>query len=968
MVTQVSSDLLPKIDAIRANPSAITRLVLKLHRSITDGKVIYYDATNPAILALETAITLSSAAMLRNEALSRKQYSSLAATPSDIYHHMSDEDYLDRFASPSRTSINQVFLMSDVKKLAVDTGDGSGTRKLTIPRHTEYLVGGKRFTLQYPIDIYVMSHGGVNVLYDLDLPSPILAMSTNRLNWGVYTDRGTDYIRIGIPVEQLVITTQIAQLNNVTGFNKIYNFENRFYYCRAFHKKAVDAQWEEIRTTHSDQVFDPNEPTILLRVLNQQLQVYLPQIYFNNGLVKDSLLLLIHTTEGALEMSLEGYKPSSFSAKYLDHLQTTTGVFSAPLMKMSQMGIFSDSAVTGGTNGLSFAELRERVITRGLSQPTTPITQRQLSSTLASLGYSLVSNLDNVTDRQFLATRALPAPSNESTVTGAGCAVHMFQSRIADLVSLPTVTDNGDLVTIKPKTVFKSVNGVYEVVPDALINNLLDPTITPPEQTALTVNESEYFYSPFYYVLDTSQDEFDVRPYSLDKPIVEGRFFVSENTGLLLSVSTVTQAIGVNPDGSGYILAVEVTGDETWNALAEDQKYLQLSFEPSVGTRVFIDGVKQASSSKEIYYFYLNTNYAVDKNHGLVLLPSQAPAPLLNEYDLVYVVKDHVPVGAAPSAIDSYVDTSTLPAGGIYLGATHEKLTIKIGDYLENLWTRSRTVVTEELYQRYVADIPAVYEATVYLRDAQGNIQLTYNSGTDEYEYTILHAIGDPVLVGGEPTYRHLAGDLVLDANGHPIPVSGSRGLYRQMDMLFIDGRYYFATSESTISYREEMVDLLIQWITQDIENISDRLLERTELFFSPKTTVGKLKGVIQNGQEREIEASQDFNVVIHLPQDKFDNEAFKASIALTVKKTLAGCLESATISLSDMVSKLAAVLGLDAKGVEVYSNVFGADKITVITMKDESMRPTVGKQLVALNNQTIEVQDSVNVTFAKHN
>lgn len=977
MATANSTDMINKLDILRANPNAAMRLALRTLTSITDGKVVVLDPTNPMVYSLEMSIMMASAGIARAETLTRRQYESLATTDAELYLHMADIDFLDRFGSPSRATFSLLFVLDEIKQKAVcvypdNTGACPVTspRKLTIPRNSYFEVAGMRFTMQYPVDIWLMPHGGIDVRYDTDNPSPILTLDSNRPNWWVRKnpENGMEYLRIDLPLQQMTVLIQNAPMNGVTGFTKSYAFSGNFYYARAFMRNTTDTTWEEVITTHTDQVYDPNRVTVALKVQNNQLVVHVPQLYFNTGAVKDNVMIQIYTTQGELEVALAGYAPSAFSLKWVDHLEITDNRFSAPLGSLRTVGVFCEGSATGGSNGISFDALRERVTARALSTPSIPITSQQLANTISELGYSLVTNLDNITDRQFLASRELPAPSNGATVTGAGCAINTLQARISDIVTHSNVSDNGNRITIKAGTVFRQVNGVLELAPDSLVDTLLDPSLTTVTELATAVNNGDFYYTPFYYVYDTSRGVFNVRPYRLDHPTVLSRNLVMDNNTLLVSATTKLHAVDNNQTATGYILAIEVQGSESWNGLDADQRYLQLSFlSNGDGSRVIINGEKQASTDREIYYFRLGTNYDVDELHNLIATPSLAGMPLTTTFDLVYIVKDQLPFGATVSDIDSLIDTSILPPGGTYRGVTWEKVEVKFGDYLENLWSRSRTVVTELEYQRYPTDVPSFYTSTQYQRDAQGQIELTYNSGTNEFEFTVIANIGDPVMENGQPVYSHRAGDLVLDNQGQPIPVGGSRGIYRQADLFMIDGRYYFATSESAISYRREMIDLIAQWVTDDIEGISKRLLERTEIFFYPKTTAGTLSVTVDNGLTHTISASQAFTVKLHVTRDRYENEALKTSLVSVTKKTLASALAVTTIAHSDLVSKLAAVLGTDVLACEVYSNVFAPDIYPVVTIQDQSMLPSIGKQLVVLNNLTLDVQDAVNVVFIPH-
>lgn len=96
---------------------------------------------------------------------------------------MADVDYANRFAAPARTELTMMLSMPEILDRAID--DGSGIKKMVIPRDTEVTVENVTFTLQYPIEIRVMSHGGVQVVYDVARLSPLQTLESNLLDWDV---------------------------------------------------------------------------------------------------------------------------------------------------------------------------------------------------------------------------------------------------------------------------------------------------------------------------------------------------------------------------------------------------------------------------------------------------------------------------------------------------------------------------------------------------------------------------------------------------------------------------------------------------------------------------------------------------------------------------------------------------------------------------------------------------------------
>lgn len=993
-----SSELIPKFTALMANPYACGRMLLRTLEQATDGKLVFVDPTNPATLLLESAIVLSTAQMLQAEALTQKQYSSLAQNMTDLYRHMSDKDYLGRFATPAKGSITLMLMLDEIKlkadyvRNAQGLPDGTGIRKMTIPKHSEFYVANVTFLTQYAIDIRIMPHGGVQVVYDTSGRSPFYTLESNRVDHGISRQGQYQFLRITFPVLQLAVSQQIAQLNNATGFSKNYKTQDQFYYCRAYVKYTGNPTWVEIKTTHSDQVFDPNIPTVLLKVLEGSLDVKIPQIYFNTGLIRDSLRLDIYTTKGELEMDLGSYQPSAFTGNWLDRDGGTDTTYIKPLLTFSGLGILSDTIISGGSNGVTFATLRDRVITQGLSNPTTPVSENQLISTADGAGYQLVKSIDSVTNRIYLATRGLPAPeqtlvsntaseASRTTITPAGCTMLMLQESLEVLAQEPTITDSGARLTIKPNTLFEQVNGVLSVVPRTKVLVLLNENITTINALAYEVNANKYFYSPFFYVLDTNEDTFSTRVYELNAPAITSKSYYAENVELAIEVSTQNYSIVCDLDNGEYTIVLRLGVGETFTDIELEEYGVQLSYlPPNTGTRVYFTGTLKADEDEDNvlqYYalFNLKTKFDVNALNELVIEPLRTTAALITDFDLVYILRNP-PIDVAMTDIDNYTDPTQLldyDDADTYRAILHEKMTIRFGRSLDRLWTRSRSVASTRVVATYDADVMGYYATDILLRDELGNLVLDWDSGTNTLSQTVLHNAGDPMLdVAGEHIVIHAKGSPVLDIDGNIQYLRDSRTMERQTELLLLDGRYYFATDDTVLNYRDNVVELMSNWITGDIATLAGGLFENTELYFYPKVTAGTIQVYVSNGQLIQIDADQTFNVEFYMSDAKYKNEAVRASIAQATPQIISDIMGKATVSISDMLSALKLALGDDIISVRVTSDVLGESDATTkryqaFTVKDQSLRPNVGKQLLVLSNLKLTVVDSVNVSFIRH-
>lgn len=764
MAQQVTGELLMEnIQRYAQNPTALFRTMLLALEQSSDGKYFAVDPGNPFVFLQEMACMLSAGNVIEARAVSRKLYASLAETPDELYRHMSDKDHVGRFGTPAQATIDFWFSYDEVMNAAVPvTEDALSVRKLTIARNTRIMAGGYPFTLQYPIDIIVKANGGLTVVHDTSILSPFLRLTTNKVKWSIGRVMNRRYLVIRVPMWQMRCDTQINPLNAVTGFSKTFTFSDNFYYCRAFIKNEEDGLWTEVRTTHTDQVYDPNHPTVVLNVdtVNRTLNAKVPQIYFNNGTIRTQLRLDIYTTLGKVDLSLRNFDPGAYSAKWIDLDDPAGSRFRAPLDSFSDLKIRSDDVITGGADALPFETLRKRVVENTLDIPLIPLTAGGLEATLQDVGFNMVVNVDDITDREIIATRRLPTPKTISTGSGVGVTVGTILTKLSEWQLNTGIEDNGIRMTIKPTALFDMKDGVVKLIPSDTVNNLLNPAMTSVDQLATNVNNNSYAFSPFFYVLDTQNETFAIRPYRLDKPTLVSQFFVNENTLAGVNVSSQGSTIQFAETKDGWDLFISVDGTGLWSAFEMEDVFVQLSYiDVTTGIRHYINGTQMTAIDPEterpvdnlyVYQFHLGSNFDIDDEHRL-RFTAAGLIDLEHDFDLVFMVKNWMPDYVNNTDIDTLINPATIPGHtptDVYLGLTHETVRIHIGDYLENLWRRSRSIVGD---MEYVLNPgPTTYKhqpKTLYVLDGEtGNIDVNWNAGTSTLESEVLHYQGDPII------------------------------------------------------------------------------------------------------------------------------------------------------------------------------------------------------------------------------
>lgn len=966
-MTQVQK-LQAQIDAVRFNPARVQRAILQHLRDVTDGKVNVVDPSNPFVFNLEASTVNVASFMSQSQINNRKQYPVAALTPQDLYLHMSDKDYLGRFALPGSCLFTFGCLKSELlNSLVFDPA--TGYKKLVIPRNSTVTIHGYTFTQEYPIEIRQLAHGGLQVVYNTDNPSPVQNISTNLLNWR-FQKRTPDeeLFLFDYSLMQFKITSRSEDLQLGTNFNIAIPFEDQYYTARVYIQQE-DLSWTEIRTTHTEQVYDPLNITAVLRVEPNMLNVNIPQIYTNTGNRQAKVRVDVYQTKGGITLDMADYKTADYEQtwKPIDPRENT--IFVAPINTLNSAMVFSNDIATGGREELSFEELRERVLLNAVGTPSIPITNVQISKALKDKGYDIVPNIDVVTNRVFLATRLLPPPNNQSLITAAALSIQSSVFTMEEAVAIGTVIDNGKSITITPDTIYQNVNGKLKMVPKSAVDALKN---LPPERLAATVTAGGYYFSPWHYVLQLTDNEFDVRAYYLEEPKADTKFFIDENPTTLLQVST--KGYDIYKDATGYYLEVSTQSSDEFKALRDDEVFVQIAYVPqNEKERAYQNGVlvgKDPQTGERKYRFSLATNFNVTNENGLQLKdffmftvdPRLTDAPLTTDFDIFYTTNRQMDTQWAPDNTDKILGKFLLPSR--IAAITHEKIRVTFGQHLRNLWTQSRSFPTSIKYERYQVDVPRLYTEDVWrINPATGSTIFWENGQPKQY---LEHAKGTPVLgPDGTPEIKFKAGDVIMDAEGNPIPLSG-RKIYRQVDFMLAEAAYWFANDTVAVRYRREMTNILVKWITGDLAEIESRLLEQTRIYFYPKMTTGMIDVMHGSSLETTINAGQAFRVDLAVSAEVYSNEDLKSQLNRKTVISLGKSLEGEVVSTSDAISSLRTEYGTDVINVKL-SGLGGDANFSVVTVVKATDRLSIRKKLVAQPDGYLIVTEDVSVNFFRH-
>lgn len=966
----VVSRFLSSMNQVRTNPAAIQRLMLAQVRDVLNGEVNIVDATNPYVNLMEACAVNTAGFIIDNESTTRRQYPSVAQNLDDLYLHMSDKDYIDRFAVPTQATFRLLVAKEELLSRLVPDGD-TGIKKVVIPRYSTIEVAGHVFTLLYPIEIKQMQHGSMQVVYNADQVQALQPLNTNVVAWSPVIVGGEkiEMLSIDFVAMQLRVATTNTDINQATGYNKTLVFQDEYCYAQVFYKNTQTGNlWQEIKTTHTEQVYDPYTRTAVLQVKEGALGVHIPQVYLTSGMVSGSLRVDIYTTRGQVQLNTTNFKPSAFTSNWAAIDASEKTPFVAAWQAMRSYFVYTTEVISGGAAALGFEALRERVIMNATGPRQTPITGAQRQASLTREGFEVVKYVDTITERIFLATRVLPKPSDTRLVTAGAASIESVVLSFEEALTHSGAIDHGLRLTLTPDILYENVNGWVKMVSETAYTALV---ALEPERRALAVSERNFLYTPFHYVLDASNDMFETRAYYLDAPTMQAATFVDQNDTTGLQVNT--DELSISRVTGGYKAVVKTLSNAAWRGLDDSQVHAQLSFlAPGEDAKCFLNGtlLGRATTGEMLFEFFISTGFDLDVSHRLHLsgfkiinLDERITTCGLNQvFDLVYSASSVMPSGWQSHQMDQQLGRFLLP--NRIAGVTQERVSIQFGQALDNLWLSARSIPSSAPHRTYEEDVPAVYTQDVFEIDPVTGGAFSF--GADgALNYSTIALRGDPVLNdAGAPVYLHRRGDVMLDANHAPMAI-GENYLSRQMDMFFIEGVYHFANDYTSVLYRAEMVGTVVNWITKDLARMSGDLLEQTKVYFYPKVSMGTVKALIEGGNVTQLQAGQSMTARLYVGDAVFENTELRDALTSVTIGVIDAHFKKATVSVSAITAELRQRYGNDVISVSLHG-LGGVRSLEVITLLEESERCSIRKKLAALPTGQLIVREDVTVDFVR--
>lgn len=969
------------LDKISNNPSRVINTFFNLIEQSVDNDLVgtLNGAVDPFTFMLDATVGTGSVFLGRLADSTSRGYKTHARDINDIAEHMSDEDWEGVFATPSTTTLLYVIAVEEIQKRALDFEIVDGElvnfyKKLVIPKDTIFKLPDADFWLQHAVEIRLMEHGGIQVVYDTTQSNPFSDLGTNYPQRSFIELKGQQFLSIQLPVKQIAIKEiPNRSSNDVVGFRLQETYSDKLYRIRAFIKPWGSDVRTEMTVVFNRTNYDPGYPTLAIDLqANNTFVATIPSVYLQNGLGIGDVTLLIYTTKGAMERDMTTLSQKYHQAEYFNYSYTKglLPYYEDPIRNIDNVKIESLTPITGGSDGMSFEDLKNTVI-YGHRKREAPISEIDLTQKLKENGYTAIKSIDYPNYRLYRVTRDLPAQDNKKyetnelvkTNSSIGTYVGSILNSLQDIVGLNVAKDNGRRITILPGTVIDVSSPTAVIYNKATTDSIQNSSLK--NKADLSVNKT-LVAIPYYYVLDTTSNQARQRVYYLQNPKIVEQLFFYENPYLGITLGVSQTGISVVNDGSRYIIDIVTTSSDAYKDLPDDVLGIQMGIDIGgvIGPKTLKGTLVGKNKDKERKWrFILETDFDIDSEDNIYFkgfrqygeVKDAVASALTQRVNFIFTYQgDNT---REKSTADTHIDQSLFDT--VQTAIVETEFTVEFGRHLSNLYTSVRPMIGSEQYQKYEANIPEVYDADEFKYE-NGKMVIVNGKGV------LLHAKGDPILdSSGKPMYAHREGDIVYDAKGEPV-IKKERQILYYWDFLGFDYNYFLTQDQYDIEYRQKITEQIAYNIMDNLALISRARLERTIILYKPKSTIGFTDVVLNEGINLNVKNDLRFNITYYLTHEGYLDANLKKSIMASTHNAINDILKKEYVSTSMIVKRLQALS--DDEIMEVKVIIYSGDRLVdVISNADTTNRFGVRKELTITADNFLTVKEAIEMIFREH-
>jgi len=956
------------------NPErGIDQCINSIETAWFDRRVGLNSKTHPAVFCADLIIGTTYGFLSRVDDGIAKVFGAHARNIADLSKHMGDEEKVGLFGTPSNVTlllgIQYEAFTALAKTVTATVGRSTVTyQMLLIPKDTEVTFNGFTFAIENGIEIRYRQATGFQVVYDDTTSNPVTPISDNILKRGQRNINGKNYLTIDVPARQLVCKVDEGITSNLSsGCRGTIAYSDNLYNVRAFLRRANSTTLVELPVAYNQDVFDQNAVTLSLDVdsTTKQFVYEIPDVYIVNGTGVGTINIYTYTTKGAMTKDLRDVPLAEAEVNYQDYRYGAgrLGPYSEGIRNSGGIAWGVKDVTTGGSAPPTFVEIKESFL-QGRRVRSLPVTDSNLVGTVQTYGYGAVKAIDYLTGRQYAVTKELQQQANKKFFAPMSCFVGSYLGSANDLVASGVVLDNGKRITIPHNVLFNVTDYTTQLVNQMTKNAYAGYT---GEQLVELIATQTLVYLPFYYVLDTTNNQAVLRTYHLDAPAFKHQTFIAENSALGIEVGI--GSIDIEHQDDGYLITIVTESTQSYKELDNDSLNMQLSInivDSSTLANMKATLYGMTEDGERIWQFKLDTRFDVDVNDILYFNNFSMYGNVQNSVgsalnlDMTFLFLFQGDPRLTDTASDAKIDQSLYANTQVALIET--SYNVVLGSRLQNLYSRVRPLVGEAQYQKYTVDVPDVYTEDKLKRDDEGFLVLDDNG-----DVIVEHRAGEPMKNSqGFPVYKYAKGDYVKDENNKYVQLA-PRDLKYHLDFIGFDGAYYFSSDDYDAEFAKETKDYFVDVISKDLAFFSSVSLDRTGLFFQPRSKIGSKQVIINSNFQSYLKQDLQFVVIYYLDQSGYKNANLKQSLLDTTPQVLNEILlDATTISTAEIIEALRQHAPAEVKGINLNA-LAGDSTVDIISNDNDLTGFSIRKVLRLSSDRLVSVQEAIDVSFMPH-
>jgi hypothetical protein len=600
-----------------SNPTKLVKATIDaLEASDTGGSFTITDPNNGFVMTQIANMEIFAKFSQKIDSVTSYLYPQRARNADQLYPHLSEYDYVKLMASPA--TLPFVFALSEDWIIANSVYYDTNYNKLIIPATSYITMGNIVYSMYYPIEILVNRNTkAVTAFYDTSVSNDLYTLSSNMLlDVQRYTQNGINWFQITFNMFQFERTVFSDTVSSNQGYIKTVSYEDQFYAAKVF-TTDKKGNYVELSYALTKLFYDYQTPTVLLSLLSDtnQIRFEIPQIYFDNGQISQTIRVELYTTKGAVNYSLSLADVTGRQA-YFD---PTSSPYAAPMDQMPSYILYPTVLdVVGGSNALTYSEVRDAIVGQRLSTRTA-VTTPEVIEAGKKAGFNLTRIVDDLTERIYFASNILTDSKGMILPTFAGNILLADDALAGNPSTILSFTDG--YYTVLPTTTFTiSANGVTAIpLNDGQVSAYAGLTQT---NLIAELNKGTYVRQPFHISLRTDKKSPQAMVYNLLSPSMTSLVFNAENAHSAPQLAVTACGVNHLVNGTGgYQIVLNMTRSSNLQGIPASNLSVILTCLTKTGSFAYLPAtyVSTSNNGVDTWVVQLSTSYHITNDDYLTV-------------------------------------------------------------------------------------------------------------------------------------------------------------------------------------------------------------------------------------------------------------------------------------------------------------------------------------------------------------